>query len=484
MFLLIVCLGFSNILFSQQPIVFEKTYRTETIDTVIIALTGAQTSDGGYLLGGYAAYGMYLSQMMFFKIDSVGNYQWKKMYGSLPCSSNMIYDMEPVGDGTFICCGEGTFSTEGEPGDLKPNNSMIMRVDEDANILWHKEFDLGFYEKLTETAISDTGFICVGSRTISDKSTQELMWITGNFDGNYVNEHTLNYYDYNSQLIEGVVFLEDGNYAMGGGVWNNSFLLKVNQWGDTLKTLTLGTGFPESYNVHDIEKTAQGIIFCGSFSNDFVSHKEYLAFYHNCDQNFNNLEEYFFYHENAVKYSYGQKILGKSDDTFLIAGSMRTIGRGVDFWLKKLNLGDGIIWERSIGGTESETLRDVISTKDGGYLIVGESGSFNQYNLMYIIKVDSLGLGNYTSPVEEFKLVETYFNVYPNPADSYFIIKNTSGFKSSEIILFDITGKVVFQNQTKETQTKINTAELPSGIYIVKQISNGEVSTSKIIINH
>ncbi len=49
---------------------------------------------------------------VLFKIDSVGNYQWKKFYGTMPCSSNMIWDMEPIGDGTYICCGVGTYSTE------------------------------------------------------------------------------------------------------------------------------------------------------------------------------------------------------------------------------------------------------------------------------------------------------------------------------------------------------------------------------------
>ncbi|MDD3741614.1 MAG: T9SS type A sorting domain-containing protein [Bacteroidales bacterium] len=467
---------------SQQSIVFEKTYRTETSDTVIMALTGAQTSDGGYLLGGYAAYGMYLAQMMFFKIDSVGNYQWKKMYGSLPCSSNMIHDMEPVGDGTFICCGEGTFSTEGEPGDLKPTNSMIMRVDENANILWHKEFDLGYHEELSEVALSDTGFLCAGYLTNFDKMVDELLWITGDFEGNFVNEHTLNYYDYNSQLIRGVAFLDEGNFVMGGGIWNNAVLLKIDHQGDTIKTVILGSGFPEAYNVYDISETPQGILFCGSFSDDFVAHNEYLAFYNNIDTDLFNIYENYFEHENEVKYSGCQKILNHNDTTILIAGSMRTIGRGVDFWLKKISSYNEIFWERSIGGIESENLRDVIETKDGGYLIIGESESFDQYNSMYVVKTDSLGLGNYTSPVEEYEIPVMNFSVFPNPADSYFIINSNNRY--SEIIVFDISGKIIIQTQTTDNQTTIKTEHLPSGVYVVKSVSEEKVNTSKLIINH
>ncbi len=163
---------------------------------------------------------------------------------------------------------------------------------------------------------------------------------------------------------------------------------------------------------------------------------------------------------------------------------MRTENRGVDFWLKKLNDANEILWHRSIGGSGFESLRDVIKTKDGGYLIIGESGSFDQYNSMYVIKVDSMGLGNYTSPVEEYEFPINDFTIYPNPADSYFIVESSNNKSDNEILVFDISGKIVFQTQTSDNQTTINTEYLPSGLYIVKAISNGDVRTNKIIINH
>ncbi|MDD3686490.1 MAG: hypothetical protein PHE56_06960, partial [Bacteroidales bacterium] len=300
--LIAVAILSSNLIHSQQSIVFEKTYRTETSDTVIMALTGAQTSDGGYLLGGYAAYGMYLAQMMFFKIDSVGNYKWKKMYGSLPCSSNMIYDMEPVGDGTFICCGEGTFSTEGEPGDLKPNNTMIMRVDENANILWHKEFDTGVMEHLRELAVSDTGYICVGSTATDDKYTDNLLWITGDLDGISSNTNILNY-GYSSEVFWGVTKMSDGNFVIGGHNWRNSFIFNVNPVGDTLQSIVLGSGYPEQFVVFDVGFTNR-ILLCGSYTHDHIIDDYYTSFYSTCDNDFENIETIFYEPENEVQYSY------------------------------------------------------------------------------------------------------------------------------------------------------------------------------------
>jgi hypothetical protein len=276
-------------------------------------------------------------------------------------------------------------------------------------------------------------------------------------------------------LIRGVVFLEDGNFAMGGGIWNNAFLLKVNQQGDTLKSLTLGNGYPESYGVFDIGETSNGILFCGTLSED-QSYHEYSAFYNKCDNLFDNLQENYFDHENEVKYSYSQKILTKNDDTYLVAGTMRTSHSIEDFWIKKIGVLNQIEWERSIGGTKTEILSDVIKSNDGGFLIIGNSDSFDQYTSMYVVKVDSLGLGNYTSPVEEFDVSANDFTVFPNPADSYFVIENSNAFNNFGVLLFDITGKIVFQTQAIEAHTKINTSELASGIYVVKLICNGELS--------
>jgi hypothetical protein len=480
--LIAVAILSSNLIHSQQSIVFEKTYRTETDDTVIMALTGAQTSDGGYLLGGYAAYGMYLAQMMFFKIDSVGNYQWKKMYGSLPCSSNMIYDMEPVGDGTFICCGEGTFSTEGEPGDLKPNNTMIMRVDENANILWYKEFDTGVMEHLREIAVSDTGYICVGSTATDDKYTDNLLWITGDFDGIYSNTNILNY-GYMSQHFRGVTKMSDGNFVIGGHNWRNSFIFKVNPVGDTLQSIVLGSGYPEQLVVFDIGFTNR-ILLCGSYTQDHIIDDYYTSFYSTCDNDFENIETIFYEPENEVQYSYSQKMLIQNDNSFLIIGSMRTSDRGVDFWLKKHDSNGQLLWKRSIGGNDYESLRDVIKTNDGGYLVVAESSSFNDYTSMYIIKIDSLGQGNYTNPVEMFPKINNELVVFPNPANDKVCIEILDNDKNYTIEIYDINGKQIFNQTSFVNQNFIDVTSWENGMYLIRVNNKNATYQSKLIINH
>jgi hypothetical protein len=478
----IVCCLSLNQKTQAQSIVFEKTYRTETSDTVIMALTGAQTSDGGYLLGGYAAYGMYQAQMMFFKIDSVGNYQWKKMYGSLPTGSNIIFDMEPVGDGTFICCGEGTFSTEGEPGDLKPNNTMIMRVDEDANILWYKEFDTGYMEDLNEVAISDTGYICVGGMTPFGNAFSDLFWAVGDFDGNYCQTHFLNYIDSTLEYLQSVTKLPDGNFVMGGVADNRSMLIKVNQSGDTLKTKIQGNGYPGQLTLHDVTSSMQNIVYCGIF-NDDIPVNSFFSYYAYLDFNLEILNEFFF-EQIIFKSSFGKKIVWSEADNFVIAGRQETEERSTELWIKKNNSASEIYWEHFIGGTKLEDVWDIIKTSDRGYLIIGETESFSEFLSIYLIKTDSLGEGNYTSPVRQS--ISDFDNIllYPNPANENLCIENSFNNIEIDITIYGLFGNQIFQLTTRDKQTCIDVERWPQGLYIIKAEWEDGTYQGKIVINH
>jgi hypothetical protein len=480
-----ICILLTAILgHSQQSIVFEKTYRTETIDTVIMALTGAQTSDGGYLLGGYAAYGMYLAQMMFFKIDSVGNYEWKKMYGSLPCSSNMIYDMEPVGDGTFICCGEGTFSTEGEPNDLKPNNTMIMRVDENANIIWHKEFDAGWHECLYELALSDTGYMCVGYKEDYDKAPGHFLWINGDIEGNFSKLNTLDM-GLGWQSLQGVSKMTDSSFVASGVGDSKSCNFLINTMGDTLITKIIGTGYPEDVEIYDIVKLHDdNLLYIGVYTSNFVDSMFIYAFRTICSQNLDGDVMYLFNSDNEIGRSVSRKIVLNNEQEIVICGTMKTSNREMELWVRLINQDNDIIWDRKIGGANNECVNDFILASDGGYLMIGESNSFNDYNSMYIVKIDSLGQGNYTNPVETFPKINNELVVFPNPARDKVCVQLPYNDKNYTIEIYDLSGRKVFNQTSVSNQYFIDVNNLENGIYLLKVNYNSESYQSKLIINH
>jgi hypothetical protein len=79
------------------------------------------------------------------------------------------------------------------------------------------------------------------------------------------------------------------------------------------------------------------------------------------------------------------------DGGYLIAGDTNTFGAGsTDVWVIKLNEG-GVEWQKTYGGTKSDTTRAMDATSDGGYVIASRSNSFGGGSNFWVLKIDSAG---------------------------------------------------------------------------------------------
>ncbi|MDD2637239.1 MAG: T9SS type A sorting domain-containing protein, partial [Bacteroidales bacterium] len=385
---------------------------------------------------------------------------------------------------TFICCGEGTFSTEGEPGDLKPNNTMIMRVDENANILWHKEFDAGWHECLYELALSDTGYICVGYKQDMTKDPEHYLWIAGDIAGDFTYSRTLDL-GFGWQGLSGISKLPDEGFVTSGYAGSKTCIFMLYENGDTLKTNILGNGFPDQITINDIEIIGTGIVYGGIYIEDIPTDST-NAFVAQSDINLINQNFYVYPNENSYMQNNLRKLLYDDYTSFLALGIFQTYDRGSELWLKKYDDQFNLLWKRYIGGTEGETLQDAINTSDGGYLIIGESSSFDQYTSMYLVKIDSLGLGNYTSPVEEYIVnKDNELAVYPNPASNIVTIEFDNNNNTDYTIeIFDMSGRLVIQKVSCDYQNYLNIENLTNGLYMVRIIYENFSYQNKLIINH
>jgi len=93
------------------------------------------------------------------------------------------------------------------------------------------------------------------------------------------------------------------------------------------------------------------------------------------------------------------------------------------------------------------------------------------------VTLDSLLLGEYTFANsadglginEKIATPNTNFNIYPNPSDSFLWVEEVSSSinSNSKIEIFDLTGKLVHEENLLMKKTKINTADWNSGTYIV-----------------
>ena len=74
-------------------------------------------------------------------------------------------------------------------------------------------------------------------------------------------------------------------------------------------------------------------------------------------------------------------------------------------------------------------------------------------------------------------------DVYPNPATDYFVVYNYKLAKT-QVLLYDISGKLIKNMQSKDLTTRVDVSKLANGVYIltIKGADSKNIRTEKIII--
>ena len=143
-----------------------------------------QTSDGGYIiLGDRMIYGTRYGREtqwydpLLIKTDSKGNEEWNKVYDTgkyaQPSSIQETINNEYVIAGTL------------SGGNVK-GNFWLMKVDSSGNKQWDKTFErTGYYDRVCSMQqTSDDGYILVGSTSIYQLSTRNLLLVKMDSKGN------------------------------------------------------------------------------------------------------------------------------------------------------------------------------------------------------------------------------------------------------------------------------------------------------------
>jgi len=94
------------------------------------------------------------------------------------------------------------------------------------------------------------------------------------------------------------------------------------------------------------------------------------------------------------RYDYAHSFQQTSDGGYIIAGNTSSFNTGYDndIWIFKLSSDGEIEWQKTYGGSEQEEARSIQQTTDGGYIIVGETRSFGAgENDIWIFKLSSDG---------------------------------------------------------------------------------------------
>ncbi len=210
-----------------------------------------QTSDGGYIIGGYTkSFGAGQEDAWLIKTDSNGDTLWTKTYGGIGYDG--VASVEQTSDGGYILL-NSTESFNAAFADI-----YLVKTNVNGDTLWTKVFrgTLNDYPIcIKQTA--DGGYILTGTSSSFGLGSDDAFLMKTDATGNFVWAKA--YGNTSNQSANCLGILPGGGYILAGTVNTNgydAYLIRTNSLGDTIWTKTFGGGLPE--DIASIEQTYDG----------------------------------------------------------------------------------------------------------------------------------------------------------------------------------------------------------------------------------
>ena len=299
-----------------------------------------QTTDSGYIItGGTRSFGADLGDVWLIKTDSNGNKIWDKTYGEKD-DSEVGFSVQQTTDGGYIFTGYSE-----RPGG---SQALLIKTDSNGDKVWDRTFGgVGFDYCYSVQQTTDGGYIITGETGFLDApaSDNDVWLIKTDSNGDKVWDRTFGGSSYDGgfsvqQTTDGGYIITGAANSFGAGDWD-LWLIKTDSYGNEIWNKTFG----------------------------------------------------------GIDRDVGWSIRQTNDGGYIITGYTDSFGAGKeDFWLIKTDSYGNEAWNRAFGGIGYDRGHCVQQTKDGGYIIVGETWSFGAgFNDVWLIKTDSQGNANVTN---------------------------------------------------------------------------------------
>ncbi|MBC8045856.1 MAG: hypothetical protein H7Y00_03625, partial [Fimbriimonadaceae bacterium] len=375
-----------------------------------------QTSDNGYIAGGYSYSGHSGDKSesskggadyWIIKLDVSGNIQWQKTIGG--SNNEDIYSLQQTPDNGYLL---GGWSTSGISGDKTEANIggadiWIVKLDSTGNIMWQNSIggtgnDYINYIEPTP----DNGYIVAansnsgigGDKTEIHYGFSDYWVIKLDSAGNMVWQNTIG--GDKDDYLRSIKYTEDGGYFLGGysmstisgektaskiGLYDY-WIMKLDSLGNILWQKTIGGGVNDEITSM-IETYDHNYILAGVSNSGITGNKteasrgEYDYWIVKVDTAGNILWQKTI---GGNEYDILLSIDKTSDCNYILGGYSESSISGEktqpnsgleDYWLIKIDESGNIIWQSTIGGSGSDYLWSLKNTFDGGYIAGGYSSS-------------------------------------------------------------------------------------------------------------
>ncbi len=429
-----------------------------------------QTSDGGYLAGGYSRSSISgnktensrrRNDYWIVKLDSLSNIQWDKTIGGK--NQDYLQSLQQTRDGGYILGGYSKSEISSEKAQDSRDSSndyWLVKLDQTGMIIWSKTIGGNAYDQLNSVRQTKDGGYILGGYSESKISGEKTDSSRGIFDYWLVKTDSLGTVQWDKtmggvrrDLLTSLVLTMDGGYFLSG--YSFSKISGEKTGGNIGENTTSDYWVVKLDSLHNIEwdKT-----FGGTLNDTCLS---------------------------AIQTSDTGFILAGYSESNISGQKSENSKGGLDFWVVKLDKTGTLLWDKTIGGSGNDYLSCVTETSPNnytlsGYSLSGVSGDktvpsrggtdFWTLNLGYTpiapagVKAPA-NVDNTSSKSPE----KNYFNVYPNPAKNTLYVQ-TNGRATFSLINRD--GKSLVTKNINSTGS-INVANLSPGLYFIKNNATG-----------
>jgi len=500
----------ANFYLSAQPGIEWQNALGGSGDEELTAIT--QTSDGGFILAGYAnsndgdvTGNIGGSDYWIVKLNNSGAIDWQKSYGGT--NEDVAFSIEQTNDGGFIVAGCSTSNDGDVSGSHGGEDFWALKLTDTGALTWQKTFGGSANEcaqSVQQTA--DGGYIIAGTSASNDgdvtgnhgESDYWVIKVTSAGDLTWQKSYGGSSFD----LSEAIQQTTDGGYIVAGftrsndgDVSNNNgnydyWVLKLDSSGAiTWEKSFGGTSF--DYGTAIQQTSDGGYVVAGiTLSND----GDVTGNHGNAD--------YWVLKLDAAGSLTWQKAMGGSeldyaydidqtaDGGYVVTGysysnNFDVTGNhgSLDYWVVRMADTGSIEWQKCLGGANDDLAFGVKQTTDGGYIVGGYTTS-NDGNVtgnhgakdFWVVKLDPDGIG-----LNEISMSDM-LNIYPNPTSETINVQmEDSAFGETQYTIFDFTGKVVLVGTTSKDAFQIDLGDLSLGIYIVQVRKMGNVARKSFV---
>lgn len=337
-------------------------------------------------------------------------------------------------DGGFVIA--GTSESFGEDNDL---DILLVRTDENGEILWTKVIDEGNREiafDLLQTA--DGGFLVAGSITLDFSTQADAYLLKVNADGDFVWSKT-----YGTESFEqatAIAKAPDGGYILVGKeiapatAEEDMLAIKVTEEGEQVWLKTFGTAKDDdARGVIGFTEFSGGYMVVGvtdnatpnSFDNDIFIWRLDLSGERVWNWRPKVSEE----REEA------NKVIRTKDGNFILVGLK---GDNSDAYIAKFDFSRNLLWDKSIGGNLGDEGTGIAELSDGNFIITGYTEVEAANTDVLVAKTDVNGNQLWLKNLGSRSNTETGEDIIATMDGGYAIAGNTSlllGFVDDLLVL-------------------------------------------------